>query len=167
MVVWVPFSSVKRPCRFGEEIHASTVCSCVPVLVLMAAHQRPLVHFFSRAEHSLSTALLHDLRAALSLQIHTQQTIAGTNMTLFFPCRTLIVPWFTPTVRDKEEKSSGDKWWSYLDVKVCSSKAWCVEKYSCWTACSKHNSWPGTSETFFIFPSPWNRVTVVAPSCIK
>lgn len=45
---------------------------------------------------------------------------------------------------------------SYLDTIVWSSKACCWEKYCCWTACSKHKSWPGTRGTVFTFLSPWN-----------
>lgn len=57
----------------GEEIHVSTVCICVPVPVLAVADQCfSSLHFFSRAELSLSPALLHDSRAALFLQIDKQ-----------------------------------------------------------------------------------------------
>lgn len=54
-----------------EEINGNTVCICVQVLAL--ADQCLSLHFFSRAELSLSPALLHDLRAALFLQIHQKK----------------------------------------------------------------------------------------------
>lgn len=75
MVVRVPCSSVKLPCRFiGEDVKVSTVCVCVPVLVLAVVDrwdQCWLWHLFSRVELSRSLALLHDSRASLFLDTKT------------------------------------------------------------------------------------------------
>lgn len=56
----------------GEEINVGTVCVCVPVLVQAVVDQSDQCkswHFFSRAELSLSAALLQDFRAPLFLDM--------------------------------------------------------------------------------------------------